>query len=340
MCIIAVIPKDQTITYETIENMFTNNPDGSGFMYSDGGKVIIKKGYMKLAHFWADFIKIPPQVDIVCHFRIATSGKINPGNCHPFPLIGEMDQMQLLRNTAKVAVAHNGIISFCTPNKTLQSDYSDTMIFLSEYMHKMGGAWKKNSVRKMIQLATGSKFAIMTPEQTFIIGDFQFINGVYYSNSSYLKATYRMCDYQEDWGYGNWQTHAWNPVTKKYDIPRATQISTWRDNNLKNTEPQEDTLLKRDEVDTTVRAIVVPTKTPTDHLAKSIMKELEDSQGLFVDNYELYQRLIMFELVGGLPTTKLLKGHGWKQLSDNAYKNTKIALEKRLAEKETDQSVN
>lgn len=332
MCVIAVIPKDKKLSHELASNCFTNNPDGAGFMYSDGTKVYIKKGYMKFSQFWADFSKIPKNVNVVCHFRIATHGKVNAGNTHPFPLIGDIDKMQARTHCCKNGVAHNGIIPFCSPNKHLQSDYSDSMIFVSEHLFKMGGAWKKPSVRKMIQLATTSKFAIMTPEQVYMIGDFTEHDGMYFSNTSYNKQTY-LYGGDEDYYYGGRWYNGYNTNNyintwhKGYVWDRDKHI--WVDPNAKKNLPV------KIETDDKEHCLLFKTKAPTDYLARKILEEMEEKYDMFVEEYQLFQKTILFKTIG-LPGDKTIKGHVWREVSNDLFKSLHHLTAEKEAEKETE----
>ena len=89
MCIIAI--KDKGINLpstKTLETMFRNNPDGAGFMYAKAGKVIIRKGFMTFKAFKSALDKICDidNLPLVMHFRIATSGSVDAGTTHPFPI--------------------------------------------------------------------------------------------------------------------------------------------------------------------------------------------------------------------------------------------------------------
>ena len=80
---------------------WNKNPHGAGFMFNDNGKVIIKKGYMNFDDFYNELIRTDTKKylknrGLVIHFRIATSGLIDKGNCHPYPLSSVNDD---LRNT-------------------------------------------------------------------------------------------------------------------------------------------------------------------------------------------------------------------------------------------------
>ena len=46
MCIAIYKPKGNTISKDTLKNCFDNNPDGSGFMYAQNDKLVVKKGYI------------------------------------------------------------------------------------------------------------------------------------------------------------------------------------------------------------------------------------------------------------------------------------------------------
>lgn len=57
MCVICYIPKNKNITRKNIEDMFFTNPDGAGFMYSDGKKVYFKKGFLMWINLRMNFLQ-------------------------------------------------------------------------------------------------------------------------------------------------------------------------------------------------------------------------------------------------------------------------------------------
>ena len=75
MCIIAVSKKGvRQPSLDQLRNMYTNNPDGAGYMFAKDGKVHIHKGFMT----WEDFERAVKAENftkddpVVYHFRIST----------------------------------------------------------------------------------------------------------------------------------------------------------------------------------------------------------------------------------------------------------------------------
>ena len=78
------------------------------YAVADGGAVYIRKGFMTWDEF-ADGINFDALIDKACvfHFRFATHGSTSPGNCHPFPVGGNLKRQ---KTRTDVAIAHNGIV--------------------------------------------------------------------------------------------------------------------------------------------------------------------------------------------------------------------------------------
>ena len=99
MCIIAIKPEGQKVTKAILQNCYENNPDGAGFMYAASGQVEYQKGFMSFLDFWDTWTKTRDRLAlnkrmVVFHFRIATAGVISPGQCHPFPVTKDIEEMQ------------------------------------------------------------------------------------------------------------------------------------------------------------------------------------------------------------------------------------------------------
>lgn len=112
MCIAIYKPAEKIIDMDTLQRCFNANPDGAGFMYSNGTEMKIHKGFFTFKAFWKAF---EPHQERQCliHFRIKTHGEVSVKNCHPFFV------------TKDVGFIHNGIISKHGGNK----DKSDTRDF-------------------------------------------------------------------------------------------------------------------------------------------------------------------------------------------------------------------
>ena len=79
------------IAKDILESCWKRNPDGAGFMFNDCDKVVIMKGFMTFEEFYLrlqtanEFYHLKEK-GLVIHFRIATSGLKDKGNCHPYPI--------------------------------------------------------------------------------------------------------------------------------------------------------------------------------------------------------------------------------------------------------------
>lgn len=206
MCIIIHKPKNAKLpTKTTLKNCFNNNDDGAGFMFQCGDKVKIIKGLMDFETFYKKIHKYKlDKKEVVFHFRISTSGGINKGATHPFPLTKNIKEMKNLNALVDVGIAHNGIISLCEPTKSEnKSGINDTMLFIAEYLTLMINKDVKPSdpTITLIDRLTHSKLCILYPTGDAIrtnAKQWYEYNGCYYSNTSY---EYNYC-YYDRYFYG------------------------------------------------------------------------------------------------------------------------------------------
>ena len=197
MCIIAIKNKGINMpSAETLETMFYNNPDGAGFMYAIDNKVYIRKGYMSFEEFNGAIDRLSSKYDIaslplVMHFRIATSGNVDRGTTHPFPVSSKRKILRRLKYTSDLAVVHNGIIPISAPK-----GMSDTMKYtaqkLTVYKSIQKDFYKQKCYLKHIKKEIQSKMVFLDGTGYIsMIGDFITENdGMIYSNKSYLKREY------------------------------------------------------------------------------------------------------------------------------------------------------
>ena len=197
MCIIAIKNKGINMPSEEIlETMFTNNSDGAGFMYAVNNTVIIEKGFMTYKAFHTALKKVEAHHDItssplVMHFRIATSGKIDGGTCHPFPISNKRKILRKQYIETDIGVAHNGIINIDTPD-----NMSDTMQYiarkLSIYQKLQSNFYVRRKWQKRIEDEIKSKMVFLDSRgEIYTIGDFVTeSDGMVYSNHSYEKHSF------------------------------------------------------------------------------------------------------------------------------------------------------
>lgn len=200
MCIIAYAPEGVQIADKTIEVMFRKNPDGAGIMWkpTSDSQVEIRKGFMKVEDLLEAYHQIPKECEKAIHCRIATSGKVSAGCCHPFPVRPKTTAMREKVDRANMALMHNGVFHFATPLKGMKANYSDSMLFAAKFLYPMQKMLDMECLQTLIEEASSSRLLIMRYNaETIMLGDWQCDKGVFYSNGTY-KETYAVKSY--DWG--------------------------------------------------------------------------------------------------------------------------------------------
>jgi hypothetical protein len=196
MCIIIYKPRKVPMpSLEVMENCFTANPNGAGFMWKEGDIIHISKGYMTLDALQGALNKLdnPKQLELVIHFRISTTGSSVPANTHPFPLSNDVDDLRALNIICERGLAHNGILHDYAGFHNIDTDMSDTMYFC-----KAISGVKSRFIENIIapHAAKGSKFVFMSgKDKTITFGMFKPKGtGIWYSNTSYLKPVVTVYD--------------------------------------------------------------------------------------------------------------------------------------------------
>lgn len=166
---------------DTLKKCWEANPDGAGFALLTGGDkyaIEIHKGYMTWEQFKAAFEKYRLADfagDMLLHFRIATHGGISPGNTHPFSLTGDVKLLKHTNVLTNYALIHNGML----PIKP-KGDISDTM----EFCRRLAPLYQNiPSAFNLIEgMAGNNKIAVMTRERVHLFGQWECVEGVYFSN--------------------------------------------------------------------------------------------------------------------------------------------------------------
>ena len=207
MCIIVAVPANTPLpNSEVLRECFMSNPDGAGFMWADGKRVQIRKGFMTWKAFEEalnselDAGNIMSESAVVLHFRITTSGKTQPKCCHPFPVSSEPLDLQALHIDARFGIAHNGIIH----GMTTRDGWSDTMDFVAGVVAPLArmnpGFMHSSDALDMLKGACKSKLAILDNSGDLaLVGDFVEDDGVFYSNTTYLPIRSNWSSYQGFW---------------------------------------------------------------------------------------------------------------------------------------------
>lgn len=210
MCIIVAKPKDVPFPdWNVLLKCFQSNYDGAGFAIARGNHVEIDKGYFKFDQFHEELMKKARQADsVLMHFRISTSGRVDAGCCHPYPVCSDYKQMKVTDQLVDMAIAHNGVLS-CNPEFPW---VNDTMTFVKsicqspEHLTKL---LEDPSMYDLFEMAiSGSKLAVITPDGSIELHGSGWTKdkGVYYSNSTYKYSRYvGYGSYAGGWGsYETW----------------------------------------------------------------------------------------------------------------------------------------
>jgi len=175
MCII-IVNKQSTLSKETLHECWNRNPEGSGLLWTENNKLMTYKTLTAFSNFYDKYKEIRKQEGvIILHSRIATEGKVDRINCHPF-LVNE-----------NLGFCHNGIIDTGYETK----DCSDTYTFNEVVLKELQVDFLQNpAIMMMLAEYIGkSKLALLNNE-----GKFWIINeklghwdeeGNWYSNDSY-----------------------------------------------------------------------------------------------------------------------------------------------------------
>lgn len=203
MCIIIAKPAGVKLPLNEIyDNCCTTNRDGIGFAYNLPGQVPrISKGYHNVKELVIGLKEydIADDHNLLVHFRLATHGKVQEGNCHPFPLTNDYQDMKLLNCECGCAIAHNGVFSGMPSSQ----EHSDTMKFVGGVLAspEIINNISSKSVKELIRGYCGfsSKLAFLKESGFTLIGDFELSEGINYSNKQY-----------EGWGRKNNIGRTWN----------------------------------------------------------------------------------------------------------------------------------
>lgn len=177
MCI-AILNTRNTINRETLQQCWKSNPDGAGMIYTNNGQLQIFKEMTNFDKFYKEYSKqrkANKQSNFVLHFRIATSGKIDKTNCHPFNV------------NKNLSFVHNGMINI----QQLNNSVSDTYTFNELILKKLPNNFLSNhAIIDLIENYIGySKLVFLDSDNNASIlnedlGHWDALDN-WYSNNSY-----------------------------------------------------------------------------------------------------------------------------------------------------------
>ena len=191
MCI-AILNKTGIIPEEYLFNSYSNNPDGIGIIWSQNNTLYTFKTF-DYDEFVTKYYSIRDRIQtpIALHFRIATSGKIDLKNCHPFVI------------NKNLAFIHNGIIP-----KLGNAIYSDTFIYNETRLKKLQNNFLQSRIiKEKISKEIGySKLVFLDNNAYYTIINEHFghwRDDNWYSNDSYKYETLPDFTYNDSDYYSN-----------------------------------------------------------------------------------------------------------------------------------------
>lgn len=194
MCIIAIYKKGVKPRRDRVEEMMKRNADGVGIAWNNGKNVYFKKGITTAAQAWDILQSLDGRAnDIVFHARIATSGGISAGKCHPFPLTDKNESLDAVNYRGKNPVVfHNGVFSI-----DIEKGLNDSQTFIKYALtplYKADAHGVKNGAHdELIDMSVkGSRLVILFPDGLRIYGRGWETDdgGTVYSNTSYKTFNY------------------------------------------------------------------------------------------------------------------------------------------------------
>jgi hypothetical protein len=184
MCLIAVSTAGApALTADELGSAWKANPHGAGYMFSQGGTLIIRKAFYKLAEltaaYHADHLTHGASSAFVLHFRWATHGDKSPVNVHPHELCG-----------GAVGLAHNGVLPVAPPFGATISDtvfFCRTVLAAREPAQIMSGEFRKllsemiGERNKFVLMSGAGELSIVNEE----LGTWE--GGIWFSNLTWRQ---------------------------------------------------------------------------------------------------------------------------------------------------------
>ena len=201
MCVIMIKPVGVKFpSYDAIKNCADSNPDGFSWTVSEQGRIRTFKT-MDKSVFLREYVSLvmstPESASMVLHARIATHGSKCEDNCHGF-----------MNEGATMSFFHNGMLSV-----TPRGDMTDSETFFRDIFLPMYNMYGWGAADMAVKAVIGSsKFAFIdNTGQIIRYGHFTDVDGVFYSNSSYLPPTWYDDDFVSLYNY----KHAYHDYRKR-----------------------------------------------------------------------------------------------------------------------------
>lgn len=223
MCIAIWKPQKKKLLQEHLRNSWDNNPHGAGFMYPENGKIAVVKELADFDVFYKKYKYIEDDnLPVVLHFRLATHGKKDMDNCHPFLL------------SDGCGFVHNGIIN----GVGISSDKSDTYLFRDKLI-QAGIEDIPNKVMSTIIkgfIGSNNKLIFLNKDgKVNIINDKagEWSGGVWYSNTGY-KSSYKNYSSNYSKRYWSWSDPELDDDNVHDTYPKAPALAARKSIHISN----------------------------------------------------------------------------------------------------------
>lgn len=168
MCVCLYKPAGRALpSNKTLFRCYAINRDGMGFATPTS-----VYHSMRYEDFFEALKQVPKADPCIIHFRWATHGSVRLENCHPFV-------------KGNVVFAHNGVLPIQPIGDMTDSETAfKTIVYpaIQDYGFK-----SEEADRIINATAQGSRFAIMVGKDVQLIGDWHYMNGIYYSNLNWCR---------------------------------------------------------------------------------------------------------------------------------------------------------
>lgn len=180
MCLAIYKPAGKTIDWDALEEGFRSNGDGAGFAYVRNDELFTHRGLFTFDAFKEAFTPHAKRQAII-HFRLATHGKKDKKNCHPF------------RINNNLCLIHNGILPIkCNHDANMSDTWHYTHLILKPMAERDPEFYMRDEIVFMGEAAIGgNKFVFLSADGNFNIWNDDaghWASDVWYSNRSYQKS--------------------------------------------------------------------------------------------------------------------------------------------------------
>lgn len=163
MCVILACQPNERPTEDVLTTCWSANPDGGGFMWSDGHMVHGRKGFMTLDALLNALTAVPDDAPLAIHMRIGTSGGYDERVTHPYPVTDSLAALHATEWASPLGIAHNGVIpGMPTDDK---AGISDTVAYVRDVVAPLaagGNLISSFSLDDLEKSSAGSRLCIMT----------------------------------------------------------------------------------------------------------------------------------------------------------------------------------